>query len=158
LTNASCGIIFTMIAVLQRVSRAGVEIDGAVRASIGKGLLVLLCAVKGDGDADVDYLVRKIAQLRIFEDGDGRMNRSVADINGEVLVVSQFTLAASTKKGNRPSFDAAEAPERARKLCDAVVTGLCACGLAVRTGVFGAMMEVSLVNDGPVTVLLDSRE
>jgi D-tyrosyl-tRNA(Tyr) deacylase len=151
-------MIFAMIAVFQRVSRASVEVGGTETASIGKGLLVLLCAVKGDGDADVDYLVRKIAQLRIFEDGDGRMNRSVAEISGEVLVVPQFTLAASTKKGNRPSFDAAEAPERARELCDAVVTGLCASGLAVRTGVFGAMMEVSLVNDGPVTVLLDSRE
>jgi D-tyrosyl-tRNA(Tyr) deacylase len=147
-----------MIAVLQRVSRGDVEVGGTVRASIGKGLLVLLCAVKGDGDVDVDYLARKIAQLRIFDDDGGKMNRSVSDINGEVLVVSQFTLAASTKKGNRPSFDAAEAPERARELCDAVVSGLCASGLVVRTGVFGAMMDVSLVNNGPVTVLLDSRE
>ena len=147
-----------MIAVLQRVSRAGVEIDGAVRASIGKGLLVLLCAVRGDGDADVDYMVRKLTQLRIFEDEAGKMNRSVIDIGGEALVVPQFTLAASTRKGNRPSFDAAEAPERARELCDAVVKRLGASGLAVQTGVFGAMMGVSLVNDGPVTVLIDSRE
>lgn len=147
-----------MIALLQRVSRAGVGIDGVERASIGKGLLVLLCAVKGDGDADVDYLVRKIARLRIFEDHSGTMNRSVAEISGEVLVVSQFTLAASAKKGNRPSFDAAETPDRARELCDAVVKRLSASGLAVQTGVFGAMMAVSLVNDGPVTVLLDSRE
>lgn len=147
-----------MIALLQRVSRAGVEIDGAVKASIGKGLLVLLCAVRGDGDADVDYMARKITQLRIFEDEAGKMNRSVAEIGGEALVVSQFTLAASAKKGNRPSFDAAEAPARARELCDAVVERLSASGLAVRTGVFGAMMGVSLVNDGPVTVLIDSRE
>ncbi len=146
-----------MIAVLQRVSRAGVEVGGTVKSSIGKGLLVLLCAVKGDHADDVDHVVRKIAQLRIFEDDNGKMNRSVSEVGGEVLVVSQFTLAASTKKGNRPSFDAAEAPERARELCDAVVTGLCTSGLAVRTGVFGAMMDVSLVNDGPVTVLVDSR-
>jgi D-aminoacyl-tRNA deacylase len=151
-------MIFAMIAVLQRVSRASVEIKGTVTASIGKGLLVLLCAVKGDGDADVDFIAKKTAQLRVFEDEAGRMNRSVIDIGGEVLVVSQFTLAASTKKGNRPSFDAAEAPERARKLCDAVVAGLCTSGLTVRTGVFGAMMDVSLVNDGPVTLLLDSRQ
>ncbi|MHB8845407.1 MAG: D-aminoacyl-tRNA deacylase [Nitrospirota bacterium] len=147
-----------MIALLQRVSRAGVEIDGAVKASIGRGMLVLLCAVKGDGDGDIDYMVRKLTQLRIFEDEAGKMNRSVTEINGEVLVVPQFTLAASTKKGNRPSFDAAEAPERACELCDAVVKRLSASGLAVQTGVFGAMMAVSLVNDGPVTVLLDSRE
>ena len=147
-----------MIAVVQRVSRADVEIDGAVKASIGRGLLVLLCAVRGDGDADVDYMVRKLTQLRIFEDEAGKMNRSVIDIGGEALVVSQFTLAASTRKGNRPSFDAAEAPERARQLCDAVVQRLSASGLSVQTGVFGAMMGVSLVNDGPVTLLLDSRE
>lgn len=147
-----------MIAVLQRVSRAHVEVDGAVKASIGRGLLVLLCAVRGDGDADVDYMVRKLTRIRIFEDEAGKMNRSVTDIGGEALVVSQFTLAASTRKGNRPSFDAAAAPERARELCDAVVKRLGASGLAVQTGIFGAMMGVSLVNDGPVTVLLDSRE
>jgi D-aminoacyl-tRNA deacylase len=146
-----------MIAVLQRVSKASVTVKGVEHTSIGKGLLVLLCAVKGDGDADVEYIVKKIAQLRIFEDEGGRMNRSVAEINGEVLVVSQFTLAAATKKGNRPSFDAAEEPQRAKDLCDAVARKLAETGLPVRTGVFGAMMDVSLVNEGPVTVLLDSR-
>ena len=146
-----------MIAVLQRVSQASVSIDGALSSSIGRGLLVLLCAVKGDGNGDVDYMVKKTAQLRIFEDDAGKMNHSVSDIRGEVLVVSQFTLAAATRKGNRPSFDAAEGPERAKKLCEDVVQRLGESGLVVRTGVFGAMMEVLLVNDGPVTVLLDSR-
>ena len=147
-----------MIALLQRVSRASVTVKGVEQASIGKGLLVLLCAVKGDGDADVEYIVKKTAQLRIFEDEGGKMNRSVAEVGGEVLVVSQFTLAAATKKGNRPSFDAAEAPDRAKDLCDAVVRKLGETGLPVRTGVFGEMMNVSLINEGPVTVLLDSRD
>ena len=147
-----------MIAVLQRVSKASVQVRGGESSSIDKGLLVLLCAVKGDGDADVDYLVKKTAQLRIFEDKGGKMNRSVADISGEVLVVSQFTLAAATKKGNRPSFDAAETPDRAKDLGDAVVRRLGETDLPVRTGVFGEMMDVSLINNGPVTVLLDSRD
>jgi D-tyrosyl-tRNA(Tyr) deacylase len=151
-------MIAAMIAVLQRVSKASVAVRGGETSSIGKGLLVLLCAVKGDGEADVEYLAKKTAQLRIFEDEDGKMNRSVIEIGGEVLVVSQFTLAAATRKGNRPSFDAAESPERARELCYAVVRKLGDLGLTVRTGVFGAMMDVSLVNDGPVTVLLDSKE
>ena len=146
-----------MIAVLQRVSRASVEIQGGEASSIGQGLLVLLCAVRGDGDRDIDYLVKKIAQLRIFADENGKMNLSVADIRGEVLVVSQFTLSAATRKGNRPSFDAAEAPERASELVGQVVAGLREAGLPVRTGVFGEMMTVSLVNEGPVTLLLDSR-
>ena len=147
-----------MIAVLQRVSRASVTVTGVEHAAIGKGLLVLLCAVKGDGEADVDYTVKKTSQLRIFEDEGGKMNRSVAEISGEVLVVSQFTLAAATGKGNRPSFDAAESPARARELYETFVRRLREAGLPVRTGVFGAMMEVSLVNDGPVTILLDSQE
>jgi D-tyrosyl-tRNA(Tyr) deacylase len=148
-----------MIAVLQRVSRAKVGVRGVESySSIGKGLLVLLCAVKGDGDADIDYMVKKTSQLRIFEDEGGKMNRSVADISGEVLVVSQFTLAGDTRKGNRPSFGAAEGPERAKKLYEEVAQRLREAGLTVRTGVFGEMMEVLLVNDGPVTVLLDSRE
>jgi D-tyrosyl-tRNA(Tyr) deacylase len=146
-----------MIAVLQRVSRASVVVRGMDVSSIGRGLLVLLCAVRGDGDPDVDYMVRKIAQLRIFADESGKMNLSVADIKGEVLVVSQFTLAAATRKGNRPSLDAAEAPERASELVDRVMARLREAGLPVRTGVFGEMMAVSLVNDGPVTLLLDSR-
>ena len=147
-----------MIAVVQRVSSAEVEADGAVAAAIGPGLLVLLCAVKGDGEADVDYLVRKVSQLRVFPNDEGRMDRSALDIGGGVLVVSQFTLAASTRKGTRPSFDRAEAPERARELVDLFADRLLTTGLAVGTGVFGRMMTVSLVNDGPVTLILDSRE
>ncbi len=147
-----------MIAVLQRVSRAGIDIGGTMTTSIGKGLLVLLCAVKGDGDLDIDHMVKKISQLRIFEDEGGKMNRSVADIGGEVLVVSQFTLAGATRKGNRPSFDAVEGPERAVELYETVVRRLRETGLPVRTGVFGEKMAVSLVNDGPVTLLLDSRQ
>jgi D-tyrosyl-tRNA(Tyr) deacylase len=147
-----------MIAVLQRVSQAKVLIRGVESSAIGTGLLVLLCAIKGDGDADIDYMVKKTSQLRVFEDEGGKMNRSVADIGGEVLVVSQFTLAGDTRKGNRPSFGAAEIPERARELYKEVVRRLSEAGLIVRTGVFGEMMEISLVNDGPVTVLLDSRD
>ncbi len=147
-----------MKALLQRVSRAKVEIAGTVVGEIGRGLLVLLCAVRGDGDRDLDYLVKKTAALRIFPDQDGKMNLSVADIGGSVLVVSQFTLAASTRKGNRPSFENAELPEQARRMYEEFVRRLEQTGLAVRTGEFGAAMAVSLTNDGPVTVMLDSRE
>jgi len=106
----------------------------------------------------LDYLVRKISQLRIFEDANGKMNRSVSEAGGSVLIVSQFTLAASVRKGNRPSFEKAEPPERASELCKEVVRRLRETGLSVSTGIFGAMMAVSLVNDGPVTVIIDSRE
>ena len=147
-----------MIAVLQRVTRSSVSINGAERSAIGRGLLVLLCAVKGDGGADIEYMVKKTSQLRIFEDESGKMNRSVVEIGGEVLVVPQFTLAAATGKGNRPSFDAAESAERANELYESFVRRLREAGLPVRTGIFGAMMEISLVNDGPVTILLDSKE
>lgn len=147
-----------MIAVVQRVSSAKVEADGAVAGAIGPGLLVLLCAVKGDGPDDVDHLVRKVSQLRVFPNGEGRMDRSVLDTGGGILVVSQFTLAASTRKGARPSFDRAEAPERARELVDQFTDRLRAAGLTVGTGLFGRMMAVSLVNDGPVTLIIDSRE
>jgi len=151
-------MISSMIAVLQRVSRAKVLVRSVESSAIGKGLLVLLCAVKGDGGADVDYMVKKTSQLRVFEDEGGKMNRSVSDIGGEVLVVSQFTLAGDTRKGNRPSFGAAEVPERAKELYEEVVLRLGEAGLIVRAGVFGEMMEVSLINDGPVTVLLNSRD
>jgi D-tyrosyl-tRNA(Tyr) deacylase len=125
---------------------------------IGKGLLVFLCSMKGDAERDLEFTVKKIGQLRIFEDDQGKMNRSVQDVHGEVLVVSQFTLAATTRKGNRPSFDQAETPERAQELYEAVVLRLKELGLPVATGEFAANMQVSLVNDGPVTIMLDSRE
>src|SRR5574341_2051166 len=139
-----------MKALLQRVSSAKVEVNGQVAGEINKGLLVFLGAVKGDTDEDLDYLVKKVLQLRIFEDDEGRMNRSVGDIRGGILVVPQFTLAASTRKGNRPSFDDAEAPERAKTMYETFVRRLQDRVAAVRTGVFGAMMDISLVNDGPV--------
>jgi D-tyrosyl-tRNA(Tyr) deacylase len=147
-----------MKALLQRVSSAHVEIAGATVGGIRKGLLVFLCAVKGDAEKDVDYVARKVSSLRIFEDEQGKMNRSVMDINGEVLVVSQFTLAASTRKGNRPSFDNAETPEQARKMYDLFINRLRNMGVPVQTGTFAATMQVFLVNDGPVTISLDSRE
>jgi D-tyrosyl-tRNA(Tyr) deacylase len=151
-------MIAGMIAVLQRVSRAEVRVRDEVVGSIRAGLLILLCAVKGDGEEDLAYLARKIMQLRVFEDDAGRMNRSVTDIGGGLLVVPQFTLAASVRKGTRPSFDGAEEPGRARELCEAFVVRVRASGLTVQTGEFGAMMEVSLTNSGPVTIIMDSRE
>ncbi len=147
-----------MLAVLQRVREATVAVEGKTVGSIGRGLVALLCAVRDDADRDVDYLVRKISQLRVFPDENGKMDRSVSDAGGCVLVVSQFTLAASVRKGSRPSFENAESPERARELCGEVVRRLREKGLSVSTGVFGAMMDVSLVNDGPVTLIIDSRE
>jgi D-tyrosyl-tRNA(Tyr) deacylase len=147
-----------MKALIQRVSSAHVEIAGATVGGIRKGLLVFLCAVKGDTEKDLEYVARKVLSLRIFEDEQGKMNRSVMEINGEVLVVSQFTLAASTRKGNRPSFDNAEEPEQAKRMYDIFINRLRDTGVPVQTGTFAAMMQVSLVNDGPVTISLDSRE
>lgn len=147
-----------MIALIQRVSSACVEIDGQPKAKIGRGMLVFICVVKGDCEKDMDYIVRKVSQLRIFDDTEGRMNLSIRDINGDILVVSQFTLAAATKKGNRPSFDNAEAPGRAKEFYESFIQSLEGQGLKVQAGVFGATMNVSLVNSGPVTIYLDSRE
>jgi D-tyrosyl-tRNA(Tyr) deacylase len=147
-----------MKALVQRVSSAKVDIYGRTVGEIGPGLLVFICAIKGDAEHDLEYLVKKVSQLRIFGDEQSKMNLSVLDIKGEVLVVSQFTLAASTHKGNRPSFEHAEAPERARVAYEIFVEKLRQAGLSVKTGEFAASMAVALVNDGPVTIVLDSRE
>lgn len=147
-----------MKALIQRVSSAKVEVGGKLAGEIGKGILVFLYAVKGDTDRDLEYMVRKVSQLRIFEDAEGKMNLSVRDVKGEALVVSQFTLAASTRKGNRPSFDNAEEPEKAKAMYERFTAALAGLGVPFRTGEFAAMMAVSLVNDGPVTIWLDSGE
>jgi D-tyrosyl-tRNA(Tyr) deacylase len=146
-----------MRSVVQRVSRAAVRVDRRVVGEIGPGLLVLLGVAAGDGEEDARWSADKIAQLRIFEDAAGKMNRSVEEVGGGVLVVSQFTLLGDARKGNRPSFVAAAAPEVANALYERVAVRLRERGLAVATGVFRATMEVELVNDGPVTLLLDSR-
>jgi len=143
-------------AVVQRVSQARVTVAGKAVAEIGPGLLVLLGVAQGDGEAGARYLADKIACLRIFEDDAGKMNRSVAEAGGSVLVVSQFTLLADCRKGRRPSFVQAAGPEVAVPLYEKFIQYLKLGGLSVETGVFGAMMDVSLVNQGPVTILLDS--
>jgi D-tyrosyl-tRNA(Tyr) deacylase len=145
-----------MRAVVQRVARAEVRIAGEVVGRIGAGLCVLLGAGQGDGPADVDYLVDKIIGLRIFEDAGGKMNLALQEVGGALLVVSQFTLYGDCRRGRRPSFTAALEPRAAEALCDRFVAQARARGVAVETGRFGAMMQVDLVNDGPVTLLLDS--
>lgn len=145
-----------MRAVVQRVSRARVRVNGAVSGEIGPGLLVLLGVGHSDTETDVNYLAEKIVGLRIFEDEEGKMNRSVADIGGGVLTVSQFTLYGDVRRGKRPSFDAAAAPELARRLYELFVEKIRATGLRCETGCFQEMMQVELVNEGPVTILLDS--
>ena len=147
-----------MRAVIQRVASAGVTIDGRTTAQSGPGLLVLLGIAAGDTPADGDWLARKIAALRIFPDGEHRMNRSVVDAGGEVLVVSQFTLIASTRKGTRPSFNDAAPPPEAIPLYETFLGQMeNALGRPVTCGEFGASMQVALVNDGPVTLVIDSR-
>ena len=146
-----------MRAVLQRVSSARVTVSERSVGAIDAGLLVLLGIEQGDGPADRDYVVSKIHDARIFPDEEGRMNRSVADTGGAVLVVSQFTLCGDVRKGRRPSFDRAAPPAEAKLLYEDTVCALRGTGLRVETGEFQAMMQVALVNDGPVTILLDSR-
>lgn len=146
-----------MRALLQRVTQAKVEVDGAIVGEIGLGLLVLLGVTKTDTQADVDFLVDKVIQLRIFPDDAGKMNRSLMDAGGAMLAVSQFTLYGDCRKGRRPSFDNAAPPEQARLLYESFVGKARATGVRVETGVFQAHMAVSLVNDGPVTFLLESN-
>ncbi len=147
-----------MRAVIQRVTKAFVEIEGNKVGEIDKGIVMLLGVEKGDTKDDASWLMDKILNLRIFEDESGRMNLSVKDVEGSVLVVSQFTLAGNCKKGRRPSFDTAAAPELAQFLYDFSVDELKRKGVLVATGVFQASMQVSLVNDGPVTFVLDSEK
>ena len=147
-----------MRAVLQRVREATVTVAGREVGRVGLGLLVLLGVGQGDSAADITYLAAKIAHLRIFPDAAGKMNRAVGEAGGGILLVSQFTLYADTRKGRRPAFTGAMAPDPARALVDACAAALRDLGLPVATGVFGADMQVALVNDGPVTILLDSAD
>jgi D-tyrosyl-tRNA(Tyr) deacylase len=145
-----------MRAVIQRVTRAAVRVNGSVTGEITQGLLVLLGVAQGDQETDARFLADKIAALRVFEDDAGKMNRSVSEVGGAVLAVSQFTLLGDARKGNRPSFTAAAPPDQAASLYDRFCAMLEEHGLPVATGLFRAHMEVELVNDGPVTILLDS--
>jgi len=147
-----------MKAVLQRVTSASVTVSGTVVGKIERGLLVLLGVEKGDDEQDGGYLAEKIRTLRIFSDDQGKMNRSLVDVGGAVLLVSQFTLLGKTVKGRRPSFEEAAPPDEAKRLYEQVAARLKTQGTSVETGVFAAHMQVSLVNDGPVTFVLDSRE
>jgi D-tyrosyl-tRNA(Tyr) deacylase len=147
-----------MRGVIQRVSAARVTVDGRVVGAIGRGLLLLLGIAAADAEADADWLVDKLVDLRIFENETGRFDRSLRELRGELLVVSQFTLLADTRKGRRPSFTNAASPEHAVPLYERVVARARAQGLTVATGAFGAHMHVELVNDGPVTIILDSRD
>lgn len=145
-----------MRALIQRVTRASVEVDGALIGQTGAGLLILVCAMQGDTQDKAEALAAKIAKLRIFKDEAGKMNRSLLDSGGSALVVSQFTLAADTRSGNRPGFSSAAAPDEGCRLYEHFAASLAALGIPVETGQFGADMSVSLVNDGPVTISLEN--
>ena len=147
-----------MKAVIQRVTSASVEVEGTIAGRIRHGLLVLLGVAKGDSESDAKYLVDKIRSLRIFADEQGKMNLSLVDVGGAVLLVSQFTLLGRTSNGRRPSFDGAAQPDLAKRLYEQVAADLRACGTSVEMGVFAAHMQVALVNDGPVTFVVDSRD
>lgn len=146
-----------MRAVIQRVEKASVSVEGEIKGQIGAGFLVLIGVEEGDGDADFKYIADKVPNLRVFEDEQGKMNRSLLDVGGEVLAVSQFTLLGDARGGRRPSFITAARPETADPMYERLVAEWRARGIRVETGVFGAHMKVALVNDGPVTILLDSR-
>ena len=146
-----------MRAVIQRVEKASVSVEGEIKGQIGAGFLVLIGVEEGDGDVDFKYIADKVPNLRVFEDEQGKMNRSLLDVGGEVLAVSQFTLLGDARGGRRPSFIAAARPDTADPMYERLVAEWRARGIRVETGVFGAHMKVSLVNDGPVTILLDSR-
>lgn len=143
-----------MIGLIQRVKQASVTIDNKLYSEIGHGILVLFGVEKGDTKENADKIADKISKLRIFEDENQKMNKSVVDVSGEIMVVSQFTLAGNCSKGTRPSFDGAEAPEPANEMYEYFIEQLRIKGLTVKTGVFGAMMDVELINDGPVTFIL----
>jgi D-tyrosyl-tRNA(Tyr) deacylase len=144
-----------MRALIQRVTKASVSVDQQIIGQIGPGLLILVCAMAGDGPAQSKALAAKIAKLRIFKDAAGKMNQSLLDTGGSALIVSQFTLAADTSRGNRPGFSAAASPDQGRALYEAFIADIAALGIPTATGRFGADMAVSLVNDGPVTIWLD---
>lgn len=146
-----------MRVVIQKVSEASVEVEGDILGSIEQGFMLLVGVGKEDTEEDVDYLVRKVANLRVFEDDDGKMNRALRDVAGSILSISQFTLLANTKKGNRPSFIEAAEPEMGEALYQSFNQKLRDLGFRVETGQFGAHMNVSLINDGPVTILIDSK-
>jgi D-tyrosyl-tRNA(Tyr) deacylase len=146
-----------MKAVIQRVTRASVEVDGRQIGAIGEGLLVLLGVAKGDGETDCRFMVEKLPSLRVFSDHAGKMNRSLVDVGGSILLVSQFTLLGNTRNGRRPSFDEAAPADEAKRWYEQVAARLKAQGISVETGLFAAHMKVELLNDGPVTLLLDSR-
>lgn len=147
-----------MRAVIQRVSNASVEVEGKQVAAIGRGLLALVSFAPDDTEADLSYMASKISELRVFEDAEGKMNLSVRDVGGELLVVPNFTIHADCRRGRRPSFSAAAPPQLAANLFEEFVSALAGTGITVRRGVFGAHMHVTLTNDGPVTLLLDSRK
>ena len=144
-------------ALIQRVSQANVKINGELISEIDRGLLVLICAMTGDNNSDVEQMAMKISKIRIFNDENGKMNKSVLDIGGEALVVSQFTLAADTSRGNRPGFSYAASPDEGRRLYEKFVEELKRLGVKSKKGRFGENMKVSLINDGPTTIWLDSK-
>ncbi len=145
-----------MRALIQRVTNASVSVGGAVVGRSGPGLLILVCAMRGDGEAQADQLASKISKLRIFKDDNGKMNRSILDVGGSALVVSQFTLAADTSRGNRPGFSEAAPPEDGNRLYEYFARQVAVLGVPVETGQFGADMAVELTNDGPVTIWLET--